>query len=192
MVNLNAQEIALDLCQPHYQILLITYLKFTEKNSKIKTVNHDAILLGLKILNYTTNVKKRWLKTVNVLIKTFPSVYQFCNGGINKFVLLLRKGVYPYEYKDSWERFDETSLPDREAFRSELNPEDITDEDYAHGQKVWEVFEIKNLGEYHDLYVHSDTLLLADVCLKNLETNVLKYMNLILRIFCLHQHGKLV
>ena len=119
-------------------------------------------------------------------------MYQFCNGGINKFVLLLRKGVYPYEYKDSWERFDETSLPDRKAFRSELNPEDITDEDYAHGQKVWEVFEIKNLGEYHDLYVHSDTLFLADVCLKNLETNVLKYMNLILRIFCLHQHGKLV
>ena len=63
---------------------------------------------------------------------------------------------------DSWERFEETSLPDKEAFGSELNLEDITDEDYAHGQKVWEVFEIKNLGEYQDLYVQSDTLLLAD------------------------------
>ena len=61
---------------------------------------------------------------------------------------------------DSWERFDETSLPDKEAFYSKLNLEDITDEDYEHAQKV---FGIKNLAEYHDLYVQSDTLLLADV-----------------------------
>ena len=64
---------------------------------------------------------------------------------------------------DSWERFDETSLPDKETFRSELNLEDITNEDYAHGQKVWKESEIKNFGAYHDLYVQSDTLLLADV-----------------------------
>ena len=61
---------------------------------------------------------------------------------------------------DSWERFDETSLPDKEAFYSKLNLEDITDEDYEHAQKV---FGIKNLAEYHDLYVQSDTLLPADV-----------------------------
>ena len=79
------------------------------------------------------------------------------------FVLLLRKGVYPYEYMDSWERFNETSLPDKKAFYSELNLEDITDKDYAHAQKVFEEFKLKNLGDYHDLYVQSDTLLLADV-----------------------------
>ena len=62
---------------------------------------------------------------------------------------------------DNWERFHETSQPDKKA--SKLNLEDITDKDYEHAQKVWEVFEIKNLGEYHDLYVQSDTLLLADV-----------------------------
>ena len=84
-------------------------------------------------------------------------------GDLNKLVLLLRKGVYPYEYMDSWERFDETSLPDEKAFYSKLNYEDIADKEYAHAQKVWEVFGIKNLGEYHDLYVLSDTLLLADV-----------------------------
>ena len=64
---------------------------------------------------------------------------------------------------DSWERFDENKIPPKEAFYSELNLEDISDEDYAHVQKVWDVFEIKNRGEYHDLYVQSDTLLLADV-----------------------------
>ena len=64
---------------------------------------------------------------------------------------------------DSWEKFDETTLPPKEAFYSNLNLEDISDEDYAHAQKVWDVFEIKNLGEYHNLYAQSDTLLLADV-----------------------------
>ena len=64
---------------------------------------------------------------------------------------------------DSWERFHETSLPDKKAFYSELNLEDITDKEYEYAQKVREVFEIKNLGEYHDLYVQSHTLLLADV-----------------------------
>ena len=64
---------------------------------------------------------------------------------------------------DSWERFNEISLPDKEAFRSELNLENVTDEDYAYAQKVWKEFKIKNVGENHDLYVQSDTLLLADV-----------------------------
>ena len=102
-------------------------------------------------------------KSINGLIEKFPSINQFCNGDLNKFVLLLRKGVYPYEYMDSWERFDETSLPDKKYFYSELNLEDISDKDYLHAQKVWDVFEIRNLGEYHDLYVQTDTLLLADV-----------------------------
>ena len=78
---------------------------------------------------------------------------------------------------DSWERFDETLLPNNEAFYSELKLEDITDEDYEHAQRVWEVFRIKNL--------QSHTLLLADVS-ENFK-DVLRYMDLILLIFCLHQ-----
>ena len=97
------------------------------------------------------------------LIEKFPNTYQLCNKDLNKFELLLRKGVYPYEYMDSWKRFKEESLPDKESFYSELNNEHITDEDYAHAQKVWDTFNIKNLGEYHNLYVQSDTALLADV-----------------------------
>ena len=102
-------------------------------------------------------------KLIEGLIKKFPSIYQFCNGNLNKFILLLRKGVYPYEDMDSWEKFDDTSLPDKKPFYSNLNLEDISDEDYAHAQKVWGAFEIRNCGEYHDLYVQSDTLLLSDV-----------------------------
>ena len=77
--------------------------------------------------------------------------------------LLLRKGVYPYEYMDSWKRFDETSLPDKKAFYSKLYLEDITDEDYRHVQKVFEELGLKKPGDYHDLYFQSDNLLLADV-----------------------------
>ena len=64
---------------------------------------------------------------------------------------------------DSWEKFDETTLPPKEVFHSNLNLEDVNDEDYVHAQKVWDVFEKKHLGEYQDLYVQSDTLLLADL-----------------------------
>ena len=104
------------------------------------------------------------------LIKKFPNTYQLCNKDLNKFVLLLRKGVFPYEYMDSWKRFKEESLQDKESFYSELNKEDITDEEYEHAQKVWKVFEIKNLGEYHDLYVQSDIYYLR-MYLKILEIN---------------------
>ena len=64
---------------------------------------------------------------------------------------------------ESWKKFDENTLPPKEAFQSNLNLEDIRDEDYPYAQKVWDVFEINNLGEYHDLYVQSDILLLEDV-----------------------------
>ena len=97
------------------------------------------------------------------LINKFPNIYQLCNKYLYKFALLLRKGVCPYKYMDSWKRFKDESLPDKESFYSKLNNEHITDKGYAHAQKVWDKFRIKNLGEYHDLYVLSDTLLLEDV-----------------------------
>ena len=80
---------------------------------------------------------------------------------------------------DNWEKFNETLLPIKEDFYIHLNMEDITDADHAHAQRVCKDFEIKRLGEYHDIYVQSYTLLLADV----LEICVLKYMILILQNF---------
>ncbi|KAL9962348.1 hypothetical protein ACROYT_G031442 [Oculina patagonica] len=82
---------------------------------------------------------------------------------IEKFGLLTQKGIYPYEYMDSWERFKETTLPKKEKFYSKLTGEHITDKEYAHAQKVWETFGCQNLGDYHDLYVKTDVTLLADV-----------------------------
>ena len=87
------------------------------------------------------------------LINKFSSVYDFCKGDINKFILLLRKGVYPYEYMDSWNRFNETSLPDKKDLYSCLNMENITYNDYRHTMRVFKEFKINNLGDYHDLYV---------------------------------------
>ena len=76
---------------------------------------------------------------------------------------LLKKQIYPYEYMDSFERFHETQLPEKEKFYSSLSGKGITDEDYAHAKQVWEAFRCRNLGDYHNLYVETDTLLLADV-----------------------------
>ena len=67
--------------------------------------------------------------------------------------MLLGKGVYLNEYMNIWERFDEELLPDKEAFYSSLNMEDITDVDYRYAEKLFKNFNDKNLGDYHDLYV---------------------------------------
>ena len=123
----------------------------------VKTKNEKLIL---KCFNCELYYKKKFNKEI---IKRFASTYEFCNKDLNKFILLLRKGVYPYEYMDNWERFNETLLPIKESLYSNLNMENIDDIDYKHGSNVFKIFKLKNLGEYHDLYVQSDTLLLADV-----------------------------
>ena len=145
----------------------------------IKTKNEKLILACY-------NCKQRYRKKFNKeLVKRFASTYEFCNNDLNKFVLLLRKGVYPYEYVDNWERFSEISLPSKEDFYSNLNMEDISDIDYRHASNVFKVFKLENLGSYHDLYVQSDTLLLADVfnnfrdmCIKEYELDPAPFLSL--------------
>ena len=77
--------------------------------------------------------------------------------------LMSQKGVYPYDFMDSFEKFDQAELPAREHFYSILNDQDITDDEYDHAKKVWKTFKIKTMGKYHDLYLGSDVLLLTDV-----------------------------
>ena len=116
------------------------------------------------------------IQTTATLIDKFNNTYRLCDNDNERFVLLLRKGVYPYKYIDNWERFNETALPSKDAFYSNLNLEYINDKHYNHAKTVRNTFKIKNLGEYHDLYVESDTLLLSDVfeafrktCIKEYE-----------------------
>ena len=92
----------------------------------------------------------------------------------NKFELISRKGIYPYDYINGIKKFEETQLPPKEKFYSKLNDCGISDEAYGHAKKVCKEFRLKNMGEYHDLYLKSDVLLLADVfeefrnvCLEN-------------------------
>ena len=99
--------------------------------------------------------------------------------------MLLRKGVYPYEYMDGWDKFNEKIIPGKELFYSNLTLENISETDYAHANNVFKKFNINNLGEYHDLYVRSDTLLLADIfenfrqsCLKSFELDPAHFVSL--------------
>ena len=98
------------------------------------------------------------LKIIQGLIEKVPGIYQVCKDNLNKFSLFIPVNIWY-----SLEKFDKNTLPPKEAFYSNLNLEDISDEDYKHAQKVWDVFKINDLGEYHGLYVQSDTLLLSDV-----------------------------
>ena len=113
-----------------------------------------------------------------------PAVKYKIATQIDKFILLIKKGVCPYEYIDCCERFDEASLPHKEALYSKLYLEEITDKDYTLAQKVFEKFSIKILGEYYDLYVQSDTLLLADVfenlrnkCIERYELDLAHFLS---------------
>ncbi len=95
----------------------------------------------------------------------------------DKVALLLRKGVYPYDHMDCVESFEEPTLPKKEAFYNVLNDEHISDEDYAHATSVFNNFASRNMGDYHDLYLMSDVLLLADV-FENFRSVCLKAYNL--------------
>ena len=155
----------------------LDYIKTTAKPSSLERKNEKLIL-------ECYNCKQRYRKKFNKeLIKRFASTYEFCNNDLNKFVLLLRKGVYPYEYADTWERFNEISLPSKKDFYSNLNMENISDIDYRYANNVFILFKLENLGDYHDL--QSDTLLLADVfsnfrdmCLKEYELDPAHFLSL--------------
>lgn len=116
----------------------------------------------------------------------FPNLKsQFKNLNEIQFNLLQQKGIFPYDYMDSSNKFLDTKLPEKKFFYNELNKCDITDSDYNHAQTIWNEFNIKNLGEYSDIYLKIDILLLSDIfekfrksCMKTYDLDPAHYFTL--------------
>ena len=111
---------------------------------------------------------------VNNLARGGGKFFGFEEYSENQYKLLIRKGIYPYQYMTDWDKFKETKLPLREAFYSKLDMAGVREEDYEHSRRVWKEFGLKDLGEYYGLYLKTDVILLANVfeafrkvCLKN-------------------------
>ena len=114
------------------------------------------------------------------LVKNLPDeAFKYTKQEFKKeqFNLMKQKGIYPYDHMDCFDRFNETQLPEKQDFYSILNNEHISDEQYKHAQNVWDTFNLKTMGDYHDLYLKSDILLLADV-FENFRKTCLQYYKL--------------
>ncbi|KYN07670.1 PREDICTED: uncharacterized protein LOC108779646 [Cyphomyrmex costatus] len=141
-----------------------------------------------KYISFTKHVKETSDKDFRNCVKLrFIDSYKFLSASLDKlasyldkdklkivrsefsalsdedFNLLTRKGIFPYEYVDCVEKLDDTRLPPRESFRSSLTGDTVSESDYAHAANVWQRFSVRTLGEYSDLYLKTDVLLLADV-----------------------------
>ena len=163
-------------CIPNNEEKYISFSKdivvgeYTNKNGKIVDIKQQ-----LRFIDSFKFVASSLDKLVENLDKNCcVNTGQFYKG--KQLSLLMRKGVYPYEYASSCERFNDEQLPPKEAFYSKLSGEGISDDDYKHAHAVWDEFDMKTFKDYHDLYNVSDVLLLADVfenfrdvCMKNYQ-----------------------
>ena len=146
-------------------------IKSVQYFKSVKFNNLSKNKLRYKCLKYNSIS----YKSIDPLIKKFSNTYRLCNNDNERFVLLLRKGVYPYEYMNDWNKFDETELPLKKELDSDLNMSSISDKDYNHAKSVFNIFNMTNLGDYHDLYVQSDTVLLSDIFEELRKTCIREY-----------------
>lgn len=134
------------------------YISFTKfipisKEESIQLRFIDSFkFLGTSLEKLAKSMKTKEFSFLN---SYFPNEYEFN--------LLTRKGVYPYDHMSEWKCYDESSLPSKESFYNSVTNESLSDEDYEHAKAVWKTFSINNLGEYTDLYLKTDVLLLADI-----------------------------
>ena len=154
------------------------YISFSIKVEVAKYVdkggNEKTKEMELRFIDSIKFMSGSLYSLVNNLSRGGHQFFGFENYNDRQRELLVRKGIYRYEYMDSWDRFKETRLPSIEAFYSNLNMSGVNNEDYNHACRVWREFGIKNMGEYHDLYLRTDVFLLANVfesfrrvCLQN-------------------------
>ena len=120
------------------------------------TINENLVFIGSKeFMNSSLEELAKKLSDNN---------FKYLSEEFNpeQIKLVKEKGVYPYEYIDSFERFSEDKLPDKKHFYKSLKNKHISEKDYLHAVKIWNNFEMKNMGDYHVLYLKTDVLLLAD------------------------------
>ena len=128
-----------------------------------KEGNEKDKLIELRFIDSFKFMASSLDSLTNNLVKGGRKLFSFDDCNESQYNLLIRKGIYPYEYMSSWDKFKESQLPPVEAFYSNLNMSNISEDDYQHMQKVWKEFEIRNLGEYHDLYLRTNVILPANV-----------------------------
>ena len=121
----------------------------TEGIHSDKCIKCKSNLCYMKVMDETLifrcfNCKKNYKKETNKeLVERFSSTCKCCNNDLNKFVMLLRKGVYPYKYMDGWDKFNEKLIPSKESFYSSLTMANITEMDYIHANNVFKTFKLK-------------------------------------------------
>ena len=120
-----------------------------EESCEITHIDEDYVALG-KCKDCYSGYSKCQLNK-NFIFDNFLNLR--VSHSDEQFRLLLRKRVYPYEYITSWDKLEETKQPSKEVFHSNHYMCDISKHEYEHAQNVWKEFELKNLGEYHDLYL---------------------------------------
>ncbi|KYN11062.1 hypothetical protein ALC57_16794 [Trachymyrmex cornetzi] len=153
------------------EVLPITkekYISFTKHVSSTKDKNENHFqknCIKLRFIDSFKFLSTSLDKLASYLDKDKLKITrsEFFNLSMKDFDLLTRKGVFPYEYIDCIEKLEETELPLRESFYSSLTGDTISESDYAHAINVWQRFSIRTLGEYSDLYLKTDVLLLADI-----------------------------
>ena len=161
------------------------YISFTKEIIVDKFINEEKKEVEVKRKIRFIDSFKFMATSLDNLVKNLPkeslkNITEFYEG--EQLKLLLRKGVFPYDWFDNFGKLSSTSLPPKESFHSILNDSDISIEDYIHAQKVWKTFEMKTMRDYHDLYLKSDVLLLSDVfenfrdvCLDNYRLDPIFY-----------------
>ena len=143
------------------------YISFSIKVSVDKYINKNGEdkdkLIELRFIDSFKFMSSGLESLTKNLVSGGTQLFGFEDYSELQYDLLTRKGIYPYEHMSSWDRFEEMQLPPIEAFYGKLNMSLISSVNYQHAQRVWKEFRILNLGEYHDLYLRTDVVLLANV-----------------------------
>ena len=126
-----------------------------EKYMAFKTNRNLVFVDSMQLMNSSLDSLVK-----NLMNEDFKYLYEEFSG---KFLELVKKGVYPYEYMNSFKKFSEDKLPDKCEFFSSLKEKCVSEKDYQRAKNIWNVFKMRKMGDYHDIYLNTDALLLADV-----------------------------